>query len=389
MSVDIQLTAEQIATLKELDHIHVSWRDYALMLLNSTNNNCGLRDVWHEKVLTSYFHWLAKDGSISEANVFGLEVLSELPSQLTLQVVDDWYDHEGIGSWQKMGRLAGSKRMKLHVGGYPQESLSNEAYLCLQWLTQHLDEPLPDEWLYDMLKKIHGVNWEHFVPHAPATIKDVLHLSPTLNRLLKLASMSGGKSVSQDEVLTWLLERPLVDTEHGSWMMTQVVVSMYGIPSEQYGKWWKSKAIEGFPLNGSESSEQTVKEHFMRAQKLLVGEGVAQNPLEAWESIKAGLDAYESTLPFEQQLETMLNFVRNGMLREDVAYCCCWKKIAICVLKGDSQFKYAGFGATMRERIAREEAMAAFSVNQAEKEQAKKNAQAMAKEIEERRKNGE
>ena len=127
----------------------------------------------------------------------------------------------------------------------------------------------------------------------------------------------------------------------------------------------------------------------MRAQKLLVGDGVAQNPLEAWESIKAGLDAYESTLPFEQQLETMLNFVRNGMLREDVAYCCCWKKIAICVLKGDSQFKYAGFGATMRERIAREEAMAAFSVNQAEKEQAKKNAQAMAKEIEERRKNGE
>lgn len=371
----MNLTVEQLELVKKLDHIHVSWRDYTLMLLNSTSNNCGLRDIWQEKLLASYAHWHVKEGSISEVNLCGMEIMSELPDQLCQLVVDDWYSKEGSDSWYKAGRLSGSKRMKVCIGGYPQESLSNEAYLVLQWIIQHKDEPVPVEWLENMRQKGVEVPEESL---SSATMKDLIDLSPMISRMWKLAAAMDWNCISQDEVLTYLLERPLDDTKHGAWMLAAFDVLMNGIPSKQYAKWWKSDRVDGLPANCDEAVLESVKEQFGIA-------GNHENDLESrWDALCAGLKAYQSKLSFDEHAKQFLQWCKNGMLKEDVSYSPCWKKIAICILKNDVTMKYCGFAPTLRERQAREEAMAAFSTKQSEREQAQKNAQAMAEEIEKR-----
>ena len=55
------------------------------------------------------------------------------------------------------------------------------------------------------------------------------------------------------------------------------------------------------------------------------------------------------------------------------------KKVAICILKNDVTMKYAGFAPTLRERIARENAIAAFSNKQKERDEALKAAERLMK----------
>lgn len=344
----MQITDEQLLELKSLGNIHITWKDYALMLINSTGNNGGLRDIWREKIMTSYVHWNQKDGSISEVNVNGLEVLSELPSEFTESVVDDHYELDGQFSWRKLGRLSGSKRMKVFIGKYPQESISNEAYLCVKHILQHWDEE-----------------------------SHMIFESPLLTKIWKLAQMSNGQCITEDEVRTYLLERPIDDRRHGAWIAAAVDVLLNGKPSEKYAEYWKTQPVEGFPLNAANKDEC-----------LKVLSSMTFNPADPNYSMDALYDAlylffdiYQCDLPIEQQRMNMDQICRDKILKEDINMSPCWKKIAVCVLKNDVSFKYAGFGATSRERLAREEAVAAFDTSQTEKEKAKEEALRLAEQI--------
>ena len=354
--MSINLTPEQIKEIKELDHIRVTWRDYALMLLNSTSNQSGLRDIWREKVITSYVHWTQGHGSISEVNLNGLEVMSELPSDFTMSIVDDYYVNDPQYSWRKLGRLPGSKRMKVHIGKYPQESLSNEAYLCIKAI------------LNDWENKSHMIENSTF-----------------LTRMWKIAQMSDGDALTQDEVLTYILEKPVNDNKYGAWMIPTIDVFLNGIPSDKYKKYWRSDKIEGFPLNAKN-----------RDELMEIISGVSFNPNDehySFEEMEAKveefIDKYECNLPIEKQIENMDKMCANKVLKEDLAYSPAWKKIAVCILKNDVSFKYAGFAPTLRERKAREEAIAAFETRKEEKNKAREEAKRLAKQIEKKRKQEE
>lgn len=296
------LTADDISLLKELQVIHTTWKDYTLLLLNSTPDP--LRSIWREKVVTSLSHWNFNAGSISEGNLIGTEVLTVLPSEFTQMVVDDSFEPDG---WYKMTRLAGSKRMKVFLGHYPQESISNEANLCIKYIIKHWDK------------------YSHLIFDTPM-----------LKRMWDLAQHSGGKCILPDEILTYILEKPVNDSKYGGWIDVAYDVFTNGIPSDKYKEYWKNDKIEGFPLDVDED--------------------------------------------IEVQKKNFLNLC-DIILKEDVSMSPCWKKIAICILKNDVSFKYAGFGSTLRERQAREEAIAAFSTKQEEKEKAKIEAQRLADKI--------
>lgn len=303
-AVDLSsLSVETLEKLKSLGIIRTTWKDYALLLLNSTPDP--LRSIWREKVVTSVVHWEFKDGSISEGNLAGMEILTVLPSDFTQMVVDDYFVEDG---WKKSNRLAGSKRMKVFIGHYPQESVSNEAYLCIQYILEHWQE------------------WGHLIQETPL-----------LKQIWDFSQKTGGDCVLPDEVLTYILEKPVDDSHYGVWMDVSEDVFAHGIPSERFAEYWKSEKLEGYPMQAPEKLEEQMK-----------------------------------------------NFdnVCSKILKEDVAYSPCWKKICICILKNDTSMKYAGFGQTFREQQAREAALSAFSDKKAEEKRAKKEAAQLAKKIE-------
>lgn len=313
--------------LKSLNVIHITWRDYTLLMLNSTNDP--LRTIWREKVVTSLSHWSFNTGSIDEGNLAGVEILAALPDEFTEKVVDDaWSDLD----WSKEGRLARSKRMNVFLGHYPQESLSNEANLCMKYIINHWDE------------------YGHLINEIPV-----------LSRIWELAQMSGGKCVLPDEVLTYILEKPVNDKKQAPWIDVAHDIFTNGIPSETYNKYWKSDKIEGYPL--AEFIPDTEEKWFER------------------KVLEDGTVEIGNAISFEDQKENFLK-VCDIFLKESVSWSPCWKKIAICILKNDVSMKYAGFGATLRERLAREDAIAAFETKKEEKEAAKANAKALAEKIE-------
>jgi len=388
------LTPEDVESLKELGVIHTTWRDYTLMMLNSTAEP--LRSIWREKVCTSVTHWSFNKGSISEGNIFGVEVLTSLPDELTNKVCDDIFH---FGSWKKLGRLSGSKRMNIFLGHYPQESLSNEAALCLKYIINHWNESIEDMSLDGSLIPEYNIN-------KIKTYGDIVKYTPILNKMYKLANMTDGKCIMPDEVLTYILERPVDDSRYGVWMDVAVDIFSNGIPSEKYKKYWRTSKIDNFPLNCvseevnnrcietlscavfDPSSSEYDKEMKYEAidsffDEYIVNFGDGENSNNESDCQRSGEEnnISRSEESNKKEKENFLSMVQV-ILKEDVSYSPCYKKIAICILKNDVSMKYAGFGSTYKERLAREEALAAFSSKQSEKESAKANALALAKKIE-------
>lgn len=269
--------------------IHFTWRDYTLFMLNSTAEP--LRSIWREKIMTSMLHWNYYTGSISEASMNAMEVMSELPNWLTMKACDDAFDYN---KWYMSSRLNGSKRPVCCVGHYPQESLTNEAMLCINYILDNWDE-----------------------------CKCFVFESPALKKIWDLAQDSHGVGLIPDEALTILLEEKDGD-KPSAWADNARKLFANG-HTDKYKKYYKHDKIENFPLERS-GDEETQKKYFKQV-------------CEVW-------------------------------FKEDVAWSPCWKKVAICILKNDVTMKYAGFAPTLRERIAREEAVAAFSNKQAEKAEA-------------------
>jgi predicted phosphoadenosine phosphosulfate sulfurtransferase len=173
------------------------------------------------------------------------------------------------------------------------------------------------------------------------------------------------------------LEKPVDDKRHGAWISAAVDVLMNGRPSDKYEKYWKTEAVDGFPLNASNRDESIQALNAVNFKP----ESEEYSLDEMYVRLDSFFDTYECSLPMEQQRMNMDDICKNKVLREDVAYSPCWKKIAICVLKNDVSFKFCGFGATLRERQAREEAIAAFDTKQSEKESAKAEALRLAEQI--------
>lgn len=289
-----------INEIKDLNNIHTTWRDYALMLLNSTPNP--LRGIWREKLVTSIIHAEFVYNSVFESHMAGIEIMSELPNDFTDMVVDDHYEW---GSWKSNGRLVGSKRKQICIGHYPQESIDNEALKCLKYIIKHFDK-----YGYLIFKSEH------------------------LKRIWDFSQRSNGNCVYPDEVLTYNLERELKETF--AWIEVAEDIFENGIPSDKFKRYYFSEKIEGFPFK--------------------------TNP-----DIKI-------------QKKNFLSVV-SKILKEDILSCPSWKKICICILKNDISFKYAGFGISLKERQVREEAIAAFSINQKEREKAKIEAEKLAVQI--------
>lgn len=343
MSVpELNTEDEVLNEIKNLSVIKTSWRDYTLMMLNSTAEP--LRSIWREKIVTSMSHWTYEKGSISEGNIAGMEILTVLPSELTEKLVDDHFEN---GELVKLNRLSGSKRMNIHIGHYPQESTSNEANICLKYLVKNWNNVV-----YSHIHNEDGASYD-------LTGKDLIMDIPLLKRMWDVAQKTGGNSVSNDEVLTYNLEKPVDDSHFGVWLDVTEDVAENGRPSDKYDKYWKLDKIENYPLS----------EYIPDADKWFSRNVLSDGTVELEE------------LSIEDQKNNFLSMC-DLVLKEDVAMCCCWKKIAICILKNDVTMKYAGFSATLRERQAREEAMAAFSTQQEEKAKAKENAEALAKKIE-------
>lgn len=337
-----KLTEEQMLELKELNNIHTSWKDYSLLLLNSTPEP--LRSIWQEKVVTSLLHWGFRFGSMTEGNIIGIEILCLLPDWFTEMVVDD-VKH----TFNKLDRLKGSKRLNIHLGGYSQEALSNEAALCLKFIVNHWNE------------KVDRKNTDENIE----TYKDLIFKNPYLSKMWNFAQKSGGRCLIPDELLTYILEKEYSE-EHGSWIDVCEDVFTNGCPSTKYAQYWKTMKDSNFgPMEGYPFAEfvESSKEWYV----------TTSNP--------DGSIGHIAELKLEEQKNNFIKVV-DIVLKEDLEMSTGWKKIAICILKNDVSFKYAGFAPTYREQEVRQQALGAFSQKQEEKKLAQQEAERLAKQIE-------
>ena len=193
----------------------------------------------------------------------------------------------------------------------------------------------------------------------PCTYADVLHSSSLLHKMFVLAQMCDGNGISQDEVLTYILEKPVSDHQHGAWIIPFVDVSFNGIPSQKWEKYWRSGKIEGFPLNATAESHQKCVEILSNVEWNPQRENYSLDDIS--DAINALIDAYECVLPLEEQMKKMNTFCQRWILPEDVSYSPCWKKICICVLKNDVSMKYAGFLTRSEERRVGKECRSRWS----------------------------
>ena len=128
---------QEIKYLKSLNHIHTTWKDYCLYMLNTTNEP--IRSIWREKMITSIQSWKFGTGSVPDPTIDALEILSDLPSEFTLKVTDDAWERE---DWKTFGRLPISGKHVLSIAKYPQESLEKEALDCVKEVVKNKDVEL-------------------------------------------------------------------------------------------------------------------------------------------------------------------------------------------------------------------------------------------------------
>lgn len=264
------------------------------------------RDNWRTKFITSMIHWDFNTGSISESNIIGLEVMSSIPSDFTESVVDDSWKR---GGWYRDKRLPGSKRQVVSLGHYPQESISNEANLVIKQIVNDWDES-----------------------------HDLIFSNDYLSRMWDFAQKSNGQCVTQDEILTYTLEHETNEHIPAYWTDISNDVFKNGVENSKYKKDYRSDKLEGYP--------------FAEGSKL------------KW---KSNDDDHE--LQLEEMQKNFLDMC-DIILKEDISYSPSYKKMAITILKNDKVGQYMGFQPTLRERKARQEAMAAFSAEQKDKEKA-------------------
>ena len=276
-SLDIEDLKEPISQgliPKEMAIIHTTWRDYCLYMLNTTSEP--LKSIWREKMVTSILSWKYATGSVWDTTIDALQVLSDMPDQLTMDLLDDVWNEE---DWNTFGRLGISAKRVLSISKYPQESLEKEALTVIEHIVENED-------------------------------LDLLKSSSKLYDLATLWNEQGGKSLT-----------PLEDQQNFIGKK-KVEIPKVDNPAEEGSK-------------------------------------------EFWKNVLSGARVW---------------------FRENIHSTSSWKRFSIAILKNDVTLKYLGFAQTSTERLARANAIAAFSDQKEEKEKAKKQAQRLAKQIEKERK---
>lgn len=275
--------------INELNFIHTSWRDYALIMLNSTTDP--LRSIWREKVCTSIIHASFGYNIICENSLAGLEIMSSLPEWFTKKICDDAWSFD---SWSKSIRISGSKKMKVKLGHYPQETISNEALLCIQYILNNFDQ-------YSYL----------------------LFKNNLLKNIWEFSQKSGGKCLYPDEVLTYNLERNLDIKKNLNWITACDDIFTNGIPSDKFKKYYFSDKIQGYPLQ-TNPDINIQKENFLNVCGKILKEDMLGQP--SWKRIcicilkndvtfkYAGFSrTYKERLAREQALQTFnKKFNNNG-----------------------------------------------------------------------------
>ena len=259
----------------ELDVIHNSWRDYALFLLNTSNAQA--LESTREKVVTSITSWKYGTGSTPETTLSALKVLSDIPEELSMEMLDQNWNHD---SFVVKGRLNISGKYKVSISQYPMESLEKMAYKTLHHLLHEKNE--------ELLRKN-----EEFM------------------KLAEIWSRTDGQSLFSLEVSKAFFA----------------------------GNDWKKETLERY-------------------------------------------DTGQILEPFTDAWYRAMNKAISIWFKEDIHSTSSWKRIAVAVLKGAGgvpDFSYIGFAPTFKERLARAEALQAFSSTQEEKTKAAKEYEKLAK----------
>lgn len=250
----------------KMNLIHNSWRDYALFLLN-TSNPQALENT-REKVVTSITSWKYGTGSAPEPTLSALRVLSDIPHDLSMQLLDQNWESN---SFVVKGRTNISGKYKLSLAQYPMESLEKMAADGLKYLLHNKEE-------------------------------DILRANKEFMDLSELWSQTDG-------------------------------MSLYALEAAKAffaGVNWKDETLNLYKTD-------TI--------------------LEA----------------FSQKWYTAMEKAISIWFKEDIHSTSSWKRIAVAVLKGSGgvpDFGYIGFAPTYKERIARAEALQAFSSTKKEKDKA-------------------
>lgn len=213
-----------INEILKLNDIRVSWRDYFLMMLNSTGEP--LRSIWREKTCSSVIHTVFTKSLITESNYAGLEIMCELPDDFTENIVQDSFDY---GFIKFLGRLPGSKKMDLILGKYPQESLANEAYICLNYILENWDE-------------------YNYLIFENTKLKEIWNFSQEFN----------GNVLFPDEINTFFLEKD-VDKKYLEWIYVSRDIFDNGLPSNNFSKYYVTE-FDNCKLSIEEINQLTLEE---------------------------------------------------------------------------------------------------------------------------------
>lgn len=323
----VEITEELLKEVAEMNNQHQTWRDYTLFLLNTSDEP--QRSGWRDKFITSMIHWIFNEGSVGEGLIAGVEIMSELPDWLTMKVVDDSWNYD---QWYRNGRLPGSKKQKVLLGHYAQESHMVEAHKCIKYILN---------------------NWNEINPETGKPINHLIKDSEYLLKIWHFAQKSGGNMLLPDELLTYTLEKEVNELDKAYWTDVASDVFENGIPSNKYKDSWRNGKMEQFPVASYAFNE------------------VALDGENWW-------TAFE--LDLESQKENV-NSVLEVMLKEDLSNSPCWKRFAVVILKMDISGKYAGFAPTLKERKMREEALAVFSSDEKERQKAVEESRLLEKRI--------
>ena len=201
--------------INNLNKIHTTWRDYALMLLNSSNKI--LRNNWRKKLITMIIHSEFYFNSFFETHLIGLSILKELPNDFTRMIVDDYWDN----GYEIRKRSPASKRIKIKLGHLPQDSIDNEAICCLNFI---LD------------------NWEKY--------NHLIFESEYLTKIWNFSQKSKGKCLFADEILTYQLEKD-IDNSKDYWIKVCNDIFTNGLPSNKFKKYYFSNKIDWYLNNTS------------------------------------------------------------------------------------------------------------------------------------------
>ena len=120
--------------IEKLNTIKVSWKDYCLYMLNTSLEPA--RSNWQNKMISDILKLRFQGSSCPLSTKDALQILTELPDEYTLPIIDEvWHEED----WKVYNSNLRSKKDIITVIRYPQESLEAEAFACISKICKDKD----------------------------------------------------------------------------------------------------------------------------------------------------------------------------------------------------------------------------------------------------------